>query len=85
MWEVHVYVTPKRGVVDPQGNTVKQALMALGYKNVDDVRIGKFITLKVDGKSEREAKDQVEEMCRKLLANPVIEDFTYDLVERKMR
>ena len=77
--KVRVYVTLKRGVLDPQGSAVGRALRTMGYDEVEDVRLGKFIevTLK-DGSNEGETKRRVEEMCRKLLANTVIEDYRFE-------
>ena len=74
--KMRVYVTLKRGVLDPQGSAVGRALHTMGYDEVEDVRLGKYIevTLK-DGLNEAEAKRRVDEMCKKLLANTVIEDF----------
>ncbi len=68
-----VYITPKRGVLDPQGQAALQALKALGYGEVDDVRIGKYIILSLKGDGAKE--ERVREMCEKLLANPIIEDY----------
>jgi phosphoribosylformylglycinamidine synthase len=75
-----VIVTPKPVVNDPQGITVKQGLATLGFKEVSDVRVGKYIELSLDTSSEHEARARVEEMCRRLLANHVIEDFHFDIV-----
>ena len=74
-----VIVTPKPVVNDPQGLTVKQGLASLGFHEVADVRIGKYIEVNIDTTSEHEARRRVEEMCRQLLANHVIEDFRFDL------
>ena len=74
-----VIVTPKPVVNDPQGLTVKQGLGALGFTEVTDVRVGKYIEVNLEGSSEHEARRRVEEMCRQLLANHVIEDFHFDL------
>jgi phosphoribosylformylglycinamidine synthase PurS subunit len=74
-----VVVTPKPVVNDPQGATVRQALGALGFEEVRDVRVGKYIEVSLDADSEKAAGERVEEMCRKLLANHVIEDFRYSL------
>jgi phosphoribosylformylglycinamidine synthase subunit PurS len=74
-YEAHVEVTSLPGVLDPQGVTVERALPALGYANVSEVRIGKSIRLVVDVESEAAARAQVEEMCERLLANPVIEAY----------
>ena len=81
-----VIVTPKPVVNDPQGVTVKQGLASLGFSEVVDVRVGKYIEVNLEGSSEHEARRRVEEMCRQLLANHVIEDFRFDLEpERKRR
>ena len=75
-----VIVTPKPVVNDPQGVTVKQGLASLGFREVSDVRVGKYIELTLDTTSEHEARRQVEDMCRQLLANHVIEDFRFEIV-----
>jgi phosphoribosylformylglycinamidine synthase len=70
-----VNVTLKEGIADPQGQTIERALPALGYSGVSDVRVGKLIHLQVDASSPDDARKKVEEMCLKLLANPVIESY----------
>ncbi|HVT10638.1 MAG TPA: phosphoribosylformylglycinamidine synthase subunit PurS [Fimbriimonadaceae bacterium] len=74
---VHVYVTLKPSLLDSAGRTVAQALQKLGYAEVEGVRIGKMIELQVDEYSEA----RIKEMCDKLLANPVIEDYKIELVQ----
>jgi len=74
-----VVVVPKRSVNDPQGLTVRQGLNALGFTEVAGVRVGKYIEVELDGGSADEARERVEAMCRRLLANQVIEDFRFDL------
>ncbi len=75
-----VFVTLKRGVLDPQGSALARSLHALGYPEVADVRLGKFIEVEIaDGASPDEARRRLDEMCRKLLANTVIEDFRIEL------
>lgn len=81
MIRAKVYVTLKRGVLDPQGETVKGALEALGFTGVQDVRIGKFMVVTLNGVSREEATSRVDEMCKRLLANPVIEDYRFELEE----
>ncbi len=76
-----VYVTLKPTVNDPQGLTVKGALHTLGFKAVESVRIGKYIEVQVEAASAQEAAAQVQEMCRKLLANPVIELSRFEILE----
>jgi phosphoribosylformylglycinamidine synthase PurS subunit len=80
-YEARVDITHLPGVLDPQGATVQRSLPALGYGNVTDVRIGKTIRLVVDAADEPGARTQVDEMCHRLLANPVIEAFTVELTE----
>jgi len=76
-----VVVVPKPVVNDPQGVTVRQGLNALGFHEVADVRVGKYIEVRLDGDSAEEARRRVDEMCRRLLANQVIEDYHFDLEE----
>jgi phosphoribosylformylglycinamidine synthase len=75
-----VIVTPKPVVNDPQGITVRQGLASLGFREVTDVRVGKYIEVKLDASSQSEARQKVEAMCRQLLANQVIEDFRFEIV-----
>ena len=77
--KAHIKVTLKPGVLDPQGKAIQNALGALGFDGVNDVRQGKYIEVDVAGMSEDEARAQVERMCRDLLANTVIENYTYEL------
>jgi phosphoribosylformylglycinamidine synthase PurS subunit len=78
-FEARVDVTHLPGVLDPQGATVERALPALGYTNVSQVRIGKSIRLVVDAPDEAAARSQLDEMCERLLANPVIEAYEVSL------
>ena len=73
--KIKVVVTLKNGVLDPQGKAIQQTLNGMSFSNVDEVRQGKFFEINVDENNETKAKAQVEEMCKKLLANLVIEDF----------
>jgi phosphoribosylformylglycinamidine synthase PurS subunit len=79
MMIARVIVTPKPVVNDPQGVTVKQGLATLGFREVSDVRIGKYIEVSLDANSEHEARQRVEQMCTQLLANHVIEDFHFEI------
>jgi phosphoribosylformylglycinamidine synthase subunit PurS len=74
-----VIVTPKPVVNDPQGITVRQGLATLGFGEVTDVRVGKYIEVRLSASSEREARERVDAMCRQLLANHVIEDYRFDI------
>ncbi len=78
--KVKIYVTHKKGVLDPQGKTVESALKTLGYKNVFGVHIGKYIEVEVEGTREKVEK-QVKEMCDKLLSNPIIEQYRFEVEE----
>jgi phosphoribosylformylglycinamidine synthase PurS subunit len=80
-YEVRIDVTHVPGVLDPQGATVERALPALGYDNVSEVSIAKTIRLALEAPSESAARDQVDDMCRQLLANPVIERYTVEISE----
>ena len=72
---VRVLITPKVGVLDPEGRAVQRALEDLGYAQVKDAQIGKLITLELDVEDPERARELVGEMCEKLLANPVIEQY----------
>lgn len=75
-----VYVTLKTGVLDPQGKAVEQALHALGFKEVGDVRIGKYLEIALNGATREDAEKRVREMCEKLLANMVIEEYRFEII-----
>lgn len=81
-FDVEVRVTPRPGLLDPQGKAVHHALESLGYAEVSEARVGRLITLEVEADSASAARDRVQEMCRKLLANPVTEDFTLRIEEQ---
>lgn len=76
-----VYITLKPGVNDPQGLTVRNGLRMLGFEGVEGVRMGKYLEIRLRDESLARAGEQVAEMCRKLLANPVIEEFRFDVEE----
>ena len=80
-FEARIDVSHLPGILDPQGATVEKALPALGYTNVTQVSVGKSIRLVVDAENEAAAHAQVDEMCHRLLANPVIEAFDITLTE----
>lgn len=79
MFLAKVFVTLKTTVNDPQGQTVHVGLSDLGFDSVHNVRVGKYIAIELDVVSARAAGDLVNEMCEKLLANPVIEDYRFEL------
>jgi phosphoribosylformylglycinamidine synthase PurS subunit len=80
--KAHVYVTLKRTVLDPQGQTIQNALRKMQYRNVKDVRQGKYFVLDLDDSLDAAtAKEEVERIARDILTNPVIEEFSYRLEE----
>lgn len=80
MYKVKVYVTLRESVLDPQGTAVKNSLHTLNYKNVADVRIGKYMELTIE-KSDRNIEEVVNEICDRVLANTVIEDYRFEIEE----
>ncbi len=82
MMKAHVYVTLKASVLDPQGQTIQNALRKIGYSDVSGVRQGKYLAISLaDGLSAPVAQELVERIAREVLTNPVIEDFTYRIEE----
>jgi len=79
MYLAKIYVTLKPTVNDPQGLTVKGGLRMLGFDNIQSVRVGKYMEVRLEEKDGSKAEEEGREMCRKLLANPVIEDFRFEL------
>jgi phosphoribosylformylglycinamidine synthase len=76
---VKIFVSLKRGVLDPQGKAIERSLHSLGYGEARDVRMGKYIELGVDADSRESAEARIRQMCDKLLANPVIEDYRFEI------
>lgn len=76
---VEVFIRLKPGMLDPQGETIGHALDSLGYGGVDDVRVGKWITFSIEASERSTLESRVDEMCRRLLANPVIETYRYEI------
>ncbi|MDQ6598431.1 phosphoribosylformylglycinamidine synthase subunit PurS [Bacillus salipaludis] len=79
MFKAIVYVTLRESVLDPQGNAVHESLHSLGYDEVGEVRIGKYMELEVNSEDHKMAEERVRDMCEKLLANTVIEDYRFEL------
>jgi phosphoribosylformylglycinamidine synthase subunit PurS len=79
--KANVYVTLKQEVLDPQGDAVRRALGALGFDGLKSVRVGKLIEIDLGPTSRETAEKDLRGMCEKLLANPVIEDFRFELVD----
>jgi phosphoribosylformylglycinamidine synthase len=76
-----IRITLRPSILDPQGKAVQHAVATLGVGEVTDVRMGKYVEVRIGAASEPQARKTTEEICRKLLANPVMEDFAYELVE----
>lgn len=79
--KANIYVTLKREVRDPQGDAVRRSLASLGFDEVKSARVGKLIELELRGDDRASAESHIQSMCEKLLANPVIEDFRYEILE----
>jgi len=80
-YRIAVHITPRRGILDPQGKTVAEALHSLGFPAVRDVHVGRHIVVELDAGDPKAAEQSTREMCEKLLANPVTEDFEIASVE----
>ena len=74
-----IYITLKKDVLDPQGSVIANSLKSLGFNNIEDVRQGKYIEIKLNSENEVSANKQINEMCEKLLANLVIEDYKVEI------
>jgi phosphoribosylformylglycinamidine synthase len=79
MAKARVIITLKKTIMDAQGQTVEKALHNLGYQGVQNLRMGKYMEMEVNGSPKERLAAQVDEMCRKLLANPIIEDFSVEI------
>ena len=79
--KARVHITPRTGVLDPQGKAIAQALGRLGFDGVDEVRQGKYIEIELDETDRDKARETVEAMCKRLLANTVVEDYAIELAE----
>ena len=76
-----IYVTLKEGILDPQGKAIQQSLEALGYQGLQDIRTGKYLEIRMSSRSMESAQRDLKEMCEKLLANTVIEEYRFEIVE----
>lgn len=77
--QIKIFVSLKNGVLDPQGKAIERSLHTLGFPEVKDVRMGKYLELTVEAPSRTAAESRAREMCEKLLANPVIEDYRFEI------
>jgi len=81
-FRVAIHIVPRRGILDPQGKAVTDALHSLGFSHVGDVRVGRFLVVDVEAASADAARSAAKDMCDKLLANPVTEDYEIAAVEQ---
>jgi len=81
-FRIAVHITPRKGLLDPQGKAVSDALRTLGFKEVKDVHVGRYIVIETDAYDAIAAEETVMDMCRQLLANPVTEDFEIESAVR---
>ena len=83
--KARIFVRLKQGILDVQGKAVRRALEGLGFAEVKDLRMGKILELELEAQDPTRARSRLEEMCQKLLANPVTEDFTVEVVDNGTR
>lgn len=81
-YSAKIRITLRKGILDVQGKTVENALHQIGFQNIENVRIGKFVELDIEAESKEMAFSTIDEACRKLIANPIIEDYQIDLYEK---
>jgi phosphoribosylformylglycinamidine synthase subunit PurS len=81
LYKADILVTLRKSILDPQGKTVEHSIKSLGYNNILDTRIGKYIELKIDVSSKEDAESITKDVCSKLLANPVMEDYSYNIIK----
>ena len=74
-----IVITPKKAVVDPQGKTVQNALAHMGYQGIGAVHVGKYLEVELAGADKEIARKQIDEACHKILSNPVIEDYRFEI------
>jgi phosphoribosylformylglycinamidine synthase len=74
-----IIITPKKAVVDPQGKTVQSALAHMGYKEIGAVHVGKYLEIELAGADKETARKQIDDACHKILSNPVIEDYRFEI------
>ncbi len=79
MFSRWIIVTPKKAVLDPQGKTVQNALAQMGYTGIGAVRVGKYLEIELTGADQQTARRQIDEACHKILSNPVIEDYRFEI------
>ncbi len=81
-FRARIQIRLKKGILDPQGQAISHALQSLGFNEINNVRTGKLIELSIKAPTPKKASEQVEQACKKLLANPVIEEYEFELTEQ---
>jgi phosphoribosylformylglycinamidine synthase subunit PurS len=76
---IRIFVTPREGILDPQGRAVEAALVNLGFNGVSDLHLGRYVVLALDAPSKKAAEETVRQMCDQLLANPNIEEYRFEV------
>jgi phosphoribosylformylglycinamidine synthase PurS subunit len=79
LMKAKIIITPKKAVVDPQGKTVQRALAHMGYAGVGSVHVGKYLEVELSGIDKESARKQIDDACHKILSNPVIEDYRFEI------
>jgi len=79
LMKAKIIITPKKAVLDPQGKTVQNALAHMGYTGVGAVHVGKYLEVELSGDDKESARKQIDEACHKILSNPVIEDYHFEI------
>jgi phosphoribosylformylglycinamidine synthase len=77
--KARIVITPKKAVLDPQGKTVQNALAQMGYTGIGAVHVGKYLEIEVSGADKEAARKQIDDACHRILSNPVIEDYRFEL------
>lgn len=83
LFSAKVFVRLKDGVLDPQGSTIKRALLDMGYKGIEEIRTGKVFEISFGSENNKKSKVLLDEICKKLLANPVIEKYRFEIVSKR--
>jgi phosphoribosylformylglycinamidine synthase len=78
--KARIIVTPKKAVLDPQGKSVQNALTQMGYQGIGDVHVGKYLEIELAGNDKEAWRKQIDNACHKILSNPVIEDYSFEIV-----
>ena len=79
LMKAKIIITPKRAVLDPQGKTVQNALAQMGYSGIGAVHVGKYLEVELDGADKELARKQIDDACHKILSNPVIEEYRFEI------